>query len=188
MACWAVSGRRLATALTLVSMVLGGFAASAVAQEGKSSLENEGAAKTVTTRTTSYNGWTVVCTESGDEAKKICSANFRVLNQKTRQNILVWLFGYNSKDEPLSEFSTPTDVLIEPGVAVTLDDGEPLKAEFVSCGTTGCKAVLPLDDSTIAAMKEAKRVKINMTRLDGQVIQFAFDIPGIDLALGDVGF
>ena len=144
--------------------------------------------KTVTTRTTTYSGWTVVCTEDAAKPEQVCSANFRVINKQNNQNILVWLFGRNAAGEALLEFNTLTEVLIKPGVVVVLDEGEPLRAEFISCGTAGCRATLPLDKEIIGQMKEAKKARIDMTRVDGKVIQLSFDIAGIAPALDDIGF
>ena len=50
------------------------------------------------------------------------------------------------------------------------------------------KAALALDGDRIELMRSAKSVRIDLTRLDGQVIQFKFDVPGIGPALSDLGF
>lgn len=179
---------RISAALALGCLALGGVAGPALPQESKGNAEQPPAPQTVTTRTTTYDGWTVVCTAAAGTDKRTCSASFRIMNKEKNQNILVWLFGRNAKDEPLMELVTPTDVLIKPGVALIIDGGEPVKAEFVSCGTRGCKAALALDEDGIELMRSAKSVRIDLTRLDGQVIQFNFDVPGIGPALSDLGF
>ena len=51
----------------------------------------------------------------------------------------------------------------------------------------GCKARLEMTPNLVRQMKASKNAKIDMTRLDGQVIQFAMEIPGIDQALAELG-
>lgn len=138
-----------------------------------------------TTTTSTYGGWTVQCQESGET--KVCSATFRVFNKENNANILVWAFGFNTEGKFLAELNTLTDILIEPGVVLTLDEGKPIKVNYVECSTRGCKARLEMTPNLVRQMKAAKKAKIDMTRLDGQVIQFAMEIPGIDQALADLG-
>ncbi|MEP9388823.1 invasion associated locus B family protein [Mesorhizobium sp. KR9-304] len=146
----------------------------------------ESTTKTVTT-TTTHGGWTVTCSEGGTEPAKTCSANFRVINKKNNSVVLVWLIGRNKDGKLLAEFLTLTDIMIQPGVMVAIEEAKPVKAEYVSCATKGCKASLDLTPNLVRQMKEAKKAKIDMTLLDGQVVQFAMDIPGIDMALADLG-
>lgn len=157
-----------------------------VAQAAQKGTRDSAAAPTKTTTTTStYGGWTVQCEETADN--KVCSANFRVINKENNANILVWVFGFNKEGQFLTELHTLTDVLIEPGVVLTLDEGKPIKAGYVECSTRGCKARLEMTPNLVRQMKAAKKAKIDMTRIDGQVIQFAMEIPGIDQALADLG-
>ncbi len=140
------------------------------------------------TRTTrSFGGWTVVCNEGGEPVRRVCSANFRVINQQNNSNILVWLVGFNAEGELLSEFLTLTDIQIQPGVGVSLESGEAVTAPFVECSTRGCKARLTMSDSFLQQLKAASNATIAITRIDGQVIQFQMQIPGVDQALAELG-
>lgn len=156
--------------------------AQAAAQENKPAMPTS-----TTTTTTTHGGWTVTCNESGTPPVKVCSASFRVFNKQNNQNLLVWVFGRNRENKLLAEFMTLTDVQIEPGVVLTLDGGTPIKAGYVECTTRGCKARVELTPNLVRQMKAAKKARLDMTRLDGQVIQFSMDIPGIDQALAALG-
>lgn len=163
-------------------------ATAAMAGAGGSLAEKPAADAKVTTTTTTYQGWSVQCTDSGQKDGKSCAASFRVIDQKSKGNLLVWLMGKNAKGEKLAEFLTLTDVLIKPGVGLSLDDAEPVRAEYVSCGGNGCKASLALDKALVAKFKSAKKARLDMTRLDGQVIQFTMDVTGISPAMAEIGF
>lgn len=142
---------------------------------------------TITTTTTTHGGWTVSCRETGKPAVKSCTATFRVFDKKTNQNLLVWVFGHDREGRLLAEFLTMTDVLVQPGVVISPDNGKPVKADYVECTARGCKARLEMTSAAVKQLKAAKSARIDITRLDGQVVQFTMDIPGIDLALGDLG-
>jgi invasion protein IalB len=147
----------------------------------------QAATTSTTTTTTKHDGWTVTCNEGGDPPKKICSANYRVIDKKSSSNILVWLIGRNAEGKLLAEFLTLPGVIIEPGVAVSLDEAKAVKADYVSCSAKGCKASMELTPNLTRQLKAAKKAKIDITRLDGKVLQFSMDIPGIDAALADLG-
>lgn len=139
------------------------------------------------TTTQTYGGWSVVCNDSGDGQKPICTANYRVINTQTNSNILVWLIGRNAEGALLSEFLTLTDLLIQPGVVVTLEGAAPVKAEFVECMTNSCKARLEMTPEFVQQLKTAEKVTLDLVRLDGKVVQFGMDIRGADKALADLG-
>ena len=146
------------------------------------------ATTTTTTTTTTHGGWTVTCSEGGEPPKKACSASFRVTNKDNKAIVLIWLLGRNPEGKLLSEFVTPTDILIKPGVAVSLNESKPVRAEYLSCtASQGCRASIELTPNLIRQMKDAKKAKIGLTLLNGKVMEIAMDVPGIDLALSDLG-
>ncbi|MEP9386026.1 invasion associated locus B family protein [Mesorhizobium sp. KR9-304] len=159
--------------------------AQAAAKETRKSAE--GNTSTTVTTTTVHEGWTVTCNEGGAAPAKMCSASFRVINKQNNAVVLVWLMGRNAAGKPLAEFLTPTDVSIQPGIAVAFEESKPVKADYVSCTKKGCKASLDLTNSLVGQMKTAKKAKIDITLVDGKIVQFSVDIPGIDKALTDLG-
>lgn len=144
--------------------------------------------QSVTTTTTAYGNWEVVCTKSSQDKRETCAASFRVVNQQSKANLLIWMFGRNDKGKPLTEIFTFPEVLIAPGVAVSLEGAAPLKAEFVSCSGTSCKAAMTLDTARIRQLKQAKTAKIAVTQNDGKVLTFNLDVAGLGPALGGLGF
>lgn len=170
-----------------LGVVLSGIAAFSCAAVAQTKGDKPSPGTTVTTTTTTYDGWTVVCSAAGKEKAKSCTANFRVVNQQNGANILVWMFGFNAKGEPMTEVFTFPDVVIKPGVRISLGEGEPMTAGFVSCSSGGCKASMALDGDAVALLKSAKTARMDITRTDGKVVQFKMEVPGIDLALQNLG-
>lgn len=175
--------------VSLAAMVSAGlFLTPAVAQEATKSDAKKAAPTQVTTTTTTFDNWTVVCSRTADQKSASCGASYKVVNNQNQSVLLVWLFGRNAKGEKLTEFRTLTDVLIEPGVGITLEEGDPLKANYVSCSTNGCQASLALDDDMIERLRNTKSATISMTRLDSKQIQFKMDVAGMGQALKALGF
>ena len=144
---------------------------------------------TTTTTRTRHGGWTVTCRVGGDPAQKRCSAEFRVVSKENNNAlVLAWLLGRNAEGKLLAEFVTPTDILIRPGVAVSFDDGKALRAEFVSCTSRqGCRASMELTPKITRELKSAAKAKVGFTLLNGKVMEVGVEIPGVDLALADLG-
>ena len=140
--------------------------------------------KTVTMQ---FGGWTVTCDEAGDPPQAVCSAAFRILDKNTNTTILTWMLGRSADDRLLTEFFVPTEVLIEPGVAVSLEDGPTYKADFVACGRSACKAILPLDPAIASELASATRATISLTASNGRVTRFSMGIEGIEAALAEIG-
>ena len=140
--------------------------------------------KTVTMQ---FGGWTVTCDEAGDPPQTVCSAAFRILDKNTNSTILTWMLGRSKDDQLLTEFFVPTEVLIEPGVSVSLEDGPSYKADFVACGRSACRAVLPLDAAIVSELASATRATISLTASNGRVTRFSMGIEGIEAALAELG-
>jgi invasion protein IalB len=137
-----------------------------------------------TTVTMQYGGWKVTCDEGGEQT--VCSAAFRILDQNTKQTILTWLLGRSSDGRLLTEFFVPTEVMIGPGVSVSLEDGPAYTADFVACGKSACKAVLPLDPALVTELASATKATLSLTGTNGKVTRFTMGIEGIDAALAEL--
>ena len=153
------------------------------AASSKSSKTPDAVRKTVTMQ---FGGWTVTCDEAGDQSRSVCSAAFRVFDKKSNATILTWLVGRNKDDQLLTEFFVPTEVLIAPGVSMTLEDGPGYKAEFVSCGRSGCKAMLPLDAALATELANATKATLTLVASNGKATRFSMGITGIGAALAEL--
>jgi invasion protein IalB len=141
--------------------------------------------KTQTT-TTKFGGWSVVCNEGGDPPAKVCSANFQLRDKKTKSTIFTWLIGKNNEKKLLIEYQVPTEVLIGPGVRLTLDEGEAHKADYVYCGKTSCRARIAVDDNFLAELQGAKKAKVEFAAVNGKMLSFGFEVQGLEQALASL--
>jgi invasion protein IalB len=179
------TGALAAGAIALSTLVMTGAGApESLAQTStKSSKIAAADRKTVTMQ---YGGWKVTCDEAGDTARPVCSAAFRVFDKDTKATILTWLIGRSRDDRLLTEFYVPTEVLIEPGVSMVLEDGPAYKANYVACGKSACKAILPLDPALASELASASRATLSLTGSNGKVTRFSMSIDGIEAALAEL--
>lgn len=177
------------------AVAAGAIAAAAVTMTGQglpetlaqTSPESPNAAADRKVVTVQYGSWKVTCEEAAGSASTVCSAAFRIVDQNSRRTILTWLLGRNRDNRLLTEFFVPTEVLIEPGVSFSLEDGPAYKAAYVACGASACKAALALDDALVSELSGATRATIALTASNGKVTRFSMAIDGIEKALAELG-
>jgi len=179
------TGLVAAGAIAVTSVVMTGVGPPESSAQ-TSSKESKVATADRKTVTMQYGGWTVTCEESGDQPRAICSAAFRVFDKASNATILTWLVGHNRDDRLLTEFFVPTEVMIEPGVSMSLEDGPAYKANYVACGKSACKAVLPLDAALATELAGATRASLSLTASNGKVTRYSMGIEGIEAALAEL--
>jgi invasion protein IalB len=138
------------------------------------------------TVTMQYGGWQVTCDEAGDPPQTVCSAAYRIVDKRTNATILTWLLGRRGDGQLLTELFVPTEVLIEPGVSMTLDEGPVYQADFVACGRSACKAILPLDAALASELSNATQATLSLTASNGKVTRFSMGIEGVAAALAEM--
>ena len=70
--------------------------------------------------------------------------------------------------------------------AMVLEDGPAYKADFVACGRSACKAVLPLDAALASELASATKATLSLTASNGEVTNFSMGIEGIATAMAEL--
>lgn len=181
------TGMLVVGAIAVASVAgVGGWLPETSAQTTPRSSKIDVAAADRKTVTMQFGGWRVTCDEAGSPPQEVCSAAYRVVDRNTNATILTWMLGRSSEGRLLTEFFVPTEVLIRPGVSMSLDNGPTYTAEYVACGRSACKAVLPLDAALLSELRNATEAKISLAASNGKVTQFTMAIEGIEAALAEL--
>lgn len=94
-------------------------------------------------------------------------------------------------DKKLLQIAVPPVALIQPGVQVKIDNGEPTGVKYVVCTPGECLALGEINADFIGKLKKGGNVVITMLNPQGKPVNFdislvgftsAFDGPGIDPA------
>lgn len=102
-----------------------------------------------------FGDWVLVC--SPVDAKR-CALRQRLADQKGRQ--IIAFKAAKSAAGSYLEVSAPLGLSIPYGVALVLPDKTEFRMELADCGLTGCRAVAPLDEKTLAKLKTAERLGV----------------------------
>ncbi len=71
---------------------------------------------------TQYGAWVYSCMEVPAGAPKNCVARLAIRDKSRNITVINWLVGYNKDKKLLMEITTPVDVLVAPGLKMSIDD------------------------------------------------------------------
>ncbi len=130
---------------------------------------------------TQYGNWIVACPEGADSDNnpEKCSARLAVKDAKRNGTVVNWLVGYNKDSKLLMEITTPTDVLIAPGLQLSMEEGNLLRHPYLSCGTAGCLTRIAPDAEMLMSLRKAEIVKLGISTPAGKTIIFQVKVTGI---------
>lgn len=174
---------RAAGAVIVAGVLLAGASAEAQTPTPKPAPKAEASAPR-RTETVVYDNWTVTCRDGATrDAARICSANLRVINNKTQQNLVVWEIGNDAAGKPAVALRVPLGVLTRPGVVLTVGSGKPHKFDYVLCDRQGCEAAGPFDNALARELGAAAEASVTIVATNGQPIAFKVPLKGIAQAV-----
>lgn len=127
---------------------------------------------------TQYGPWVYSCMEVPAGAPKNCVARLAIRDKNRNITVINWLVGYNKDRELLMEITTPVDVLIAPGLKMSIADGPAQGFAYLSCAAVGCLTRITPDAQLLADMREAKIVKLSIETPAGKAITFSIEVSG----------
>mgnify|MGYP001218934110 CR=1 FL=1 len=132
---------------------------------------------------TQSGDWLLECAPGG--VKPECSLRQLVVDAKKRR--ITELRATTAGQTAFLEVTVPVGISIPYGVSVDVASGTKLSAQLVDCNQTGCRAVLPLDQANVAALKSAKVLAVTFQdSKSGKVISISGSPKGFDVAIGKV--
>jgi len=141
------------------------------------------------TERVTYDAWTLTCTQTGNDPKKICSAILQVAEQQNQRVVFAWLIGRTPEGALTTVFRTPTGVQIQKGVELKLGTASSRRANFVICNQQSCEASLTMDDGVVreAVSSVGANGVATLTIADGRQINFTMPLKGIDKVIAAMG-
>lgn len=126
-----------------------------------------------------YGNWMVACPDGADNEPEKCSARLAVRDAKRNVTVVNWLVGYNKDSKLLMEITTPTDVLIAPGLQLSMEEGKVQRHPYLSCGPAGCLTRISPDAEMLKGLRKAETVKLGISTPAGKTIIFQITVNGI---------
>jgi len=145
----------IGSALALLVVVAGASAVPAVAQDVD-------------------DAWLKICNTDPQAKKQVC-----LITQELRTDAGQFLTSVAIRETPGEARKTliasvPVGMLIQPGVQLQIDGGQPSEAKYSICFPNACYAELPIDAGFISRMKAGGKLQI--TTINQQAKQVRFDM------------
>ncbi len=150
----------IGSALALLVAVAGASAGPAAAQEAQGQPQD--------------NNWIKICNTDPAAKKPVC-----LITQELRTDAGQFLTSVAIRETPGEARKTmiasvPVGMLIQPGVQMQIDGGQPSEAKYSICFPNACYAELPIDAGFVTRMKAGGKLQI--TTINQQAKQVRFDM------------
>jgi len=126
-----------------------------------------------------FGAWVYSCAEVPEGAPKNCVARLQIRDKNRNVTVINWLIGYNKDRQLLMEITTPSDVLIVPGLKMSIGEGEAQTFAYLSCAAAGCVTRIQPAAELLDALRQAKIVKLTIETPAGKAITFSIQVSGI---------
>ncbi len=134
--------------------------------------------------------WTKICGKDQGNGKEVCYTT-RDFGQAADQppTLAVAIYQVAGEDRRMARFLLPVGLLLQPGVRLNLEKGDPIAGKFAICFPNGCFAEVQLDGAAISAMKKTTVASVVVKNQANIEVTFnipmkefaaAFDGPAVD--------
>ncbi|MFC0283343.1 invasion associated locus B family protein [Camelimonas abortus] len=133
--------------------------------------------------------WTKVCGKDPVAGREICYTTRDFVSDQGQPVLAVAVYDVKGEQQKMMRFLLPLGLLLQPGIRVTIDQGQPIEGRYALCFPNGCFAEAQIKDSDVAAMKKGQNLNVSVQNQAANVVTFqvplagfakGFDGPGID--------
>jgi len=137
------------------------------------------------TNVATYGSWQVRC-QNGSAPKRLCTAVLEVIDNKSKNVLMAWIVGPDSKGALQAVFQTPTGVRVGSGIDVKLGAGKARHVNYLSCVTQQCTAAAPMDDAFVKEATGSAKATVTLYAADGKSLDFGIPVNGLDKAIAAI--
>lgn len=133
-----------------------------------------------------HGDWGTKC-EADATGVEACFIFQTLTTKDTKQRVFQMSVGYpTGSDNITAIFTAPLGIALIPGVAIKIDEAAPIKMQVAICDREGCKAVLPLNEETLTAMKKGNRIIFSFIDPKGKNINLGISLKGFTAAYNSI--
>ncbi len=120
--------------------------------------------------------------------KKQCAIVQNLVLKQGGQTVMRAIVGLApEQNQPFALFTLPLGVLLPPGVALKIDEDEPLQFPYEICQPDGCKAILKLDDATLDKLKKGTKAEVTFHGAGHRAVNVPLSLKGFSEAFAALG-
>ena len=137
------------------------------------------------------SAWALRCNDEesvqADNKRGKCEIYQRQDMKDSGQRVIELAIGYpDDQANARGIFILPMGILLEPGVKLTIDDGNPLAFQVRYCLPNGCYAYVSLNDDLLGRMSKGTKATVEIVRANGEPLKIPMPLKGFTKALGQV--
>ncbi|ORE95978.1 Invasion associated locus B [Stappia sp. 22II-S9-Z10] len=126
--------------------------------------------------------WMKVCTQDPRVKKDMCLVTQELRTASGQVMASAAVRGFEGEQRRSLLIAVPTGMVIEPGVQVQVDGGDPLKAEYQVCMQSACWAERAVNDAFIGSMKSGTTMRLTAYNREGRQVPYDLTLSGFTAA------
>lgn len=128
-----------------------------------------------------YGDWRLACPQPSAK-DGTCAMIQDVLDSNTRSEIAHMAFGRGRSGGMEMIITMPYDVLLDPGMGLSVGSDPVRVYPYQTCNGIGCVAAVPVDDKLVTSLRNAKDARLLFAALNNKPIGLSFSLSGFDAA------
>ncbi|MEM9222084.1 MAG: invasion associated locus B family protein [Pseudomonadota bacterium] len=133
------------------------------------------------------DAWVKICNSDPKAQKKVC-----LITQELRTEQGQFLASIAIRETPGEARKTviasiPVGMLVQPGVQIQIDGGEPTEAKYTICFPNACYAELAIDNGFVNRLKAGGKLQLTTFNQQGKQVRFDMTLIGFTSAYDSEG-
>ena len=129
---------------------------------------------------TEFGDWVLICPEQGSARGCLIGQNH--VGAESQRSIFAIQLRRSDDSGVEALLTTPLHVLLQPGVAFDIGQGDPIRIEFNQCRDEQCQASARLSDDVVAKLLTAQRAKATYVVTTGRTATIDVSLDGFSEA------
>lgn len=130
-----------------------------------------------------YKDWAVQCRQPESAGSKICVMFQRQVLEDGRTLLVTTVRKTADETDSVATLQLPLGVLLEPGVSISVDDGDTRVLPYRLCNTNGCLVTFALNEQMKTAFTKGEAAQVVVTAANEEPITVRISLNGFSAAL-----
>jgi invasion protein IalB len=127
--------------------------------------------------------WTKVCGKDQNANTEICYTTRDFVSDKDQPVLAVALYDVKGKQsQKVLRLLMPLGMLLQPGIRISIDEGQATPGRYASCLPNGCFAEAQVKNDFVTALKKDGTLKVSARNQIGREMTFAVSTAGFGKA------
>ena len=130
--------------------------------------------------------WSITCASASVDADLQCRMTQELFTAEGRQRVLAVTVARSAESGFEMILAIPHGAMLTAGLALKIDDREPVKVAIEWSNAAGVYARIPLDEALGSAVKRGNTMSVGITNRSGGLVQIPVTLAGFTAGLGRI--